>query len=280
MTRPQDAELAGATSYETLFVPALFEPCAARVVEALGFVAPERVLDVACGTGALARRIAPRVMPGGRVIGVDVSPAMLAVARQRAPELEWCEGRAEALPFADAAFDVVVSQCGLMFFADRQRALAEMQRVLTPEGRMAVVVWDELERIPAFALETELLARCAGPAAAQALQKPFELGGTETLTTLFREAGLSPQFDELRFRARFPSARVMVEADLRGWLPLAGVVLPEAVIEAMLADAERTYASFVDADGAFSFDITARLVRALPERRASRGATEGAALRA
>jgi len=114
--------------YEEFFVPALFQEWASRVTDAAGLRAGQRVLDVACGTGVLARAAAERVGPAGAVVGLDVNDGMLGVARRRAPQLEWRPGRAEALPFEDRSFDAVVSQFGLMFFEDRAAALAEAIR--------------------------------------------------------------------------------------------------------------------------------------------------------
>jgi ubiquinone/menaquinone biosynthesis C-methylase UbiE len=87
---------------------------------------------------------------------------MLAVARQRNPEITWQQGSAEALPFPDASFDAVVSQFGLMFFADRIRALSEMRRVLRPGGQMAVAVWASLQNTPAYEAVVRLLEQVAG----------------------------------------------------------------------------------------------------------------------
>src|SRR5262245_26572740 len=112
-----------AETYEHTFVPALFRPWAQRLVAAAELAPGEDLLDVACGTGIVARTAADRLEAAARVTGLDANPAMLAVARRIRPELEWLEGDAGRLPFPDASFDVVASQAGLMFFADRAGAL-------------------------------------------------------------------------------------------------------------------------------------------------------------
>src|SRR5262245_51467780 len=109
--------------YEAFFVPALFGAWAPRVADAAQLAAGQKVLDVACGTGVLAREAARRVLPGGAVTGLDRNDGMLAVARRAAPDIDWRLGKAEALPLADGAMDSVVSQFGLMFFEDRRAAL-------------------------------------------------------------------------------------------------------------------------------------------------------------
>src|SRR5262249_28586791 len=118
-------------------------------VERVGAETGERVLDVACGTGAVARVAADLVGEGGRVVGVDVNRAMLRVARARLPGLEWCEASVLALPFAGDGFDAVFCQLGLQFFPDRPAALSEMRRVLAPGGRFGASVYSSIERNPA-----------------------------------------------------------------------------------------------------------------------------------
>jgi SAM-dependent methyltransferase len=233
------------------------------VVDAAALRPGQRVLDVACGTGVLARAAAPRVGPDGRVAGLDPGAGMLAVARDAAPAIDWQQGVAEALPFADAAFDAVLSQFGLMFFTDRHGALREMLRVLAPGGRLAVAVWDGLERIPAYAAEVALLERMAGQEAADALRAPFVLGDRAALAALVEDAGAGDVgLTTLPGRADFPAVRVMVEADLRGWLPLLGVHLEESRITAVLAEAEHALRAWRTADGRVAFRIQAHLVTA------------------
>ncbi|MFQ5468502.1 MAG: methyltransferase domain-containing protein, partial [Kiloniellaceae bacterium] len=136
----------GAEVYESCFVPAIFGAWASPVADAAGIEAGKRVLDVACGTGVLAREAFRRVGQKGQVVGVDLNEGMLAVAARTEPKVEWRQGDAEHLPFEDASFDVVVSQFALMYFPDRVAALREMWRVLAPDGRLAVVAWAPIER--------------------------------------------------------------------------------------------------------------------------------------
>lgn len=257
------AQVDAANAYEALFVPALFGQWAPKVAEAAQVRPGQRVLDVACGTGVLTREIASRVGATGRVAGVDPNPGMLAVARQLAPAIEWREGVAESLPFPDRSFDAVVSQFGLMFFPDRRQALREMLRVLVPGGRLAVAVWGSLNTMPAYAAEVALLERTAGRPGADALRAPFVLGDRSGLAALFAEAGVAAA-DIITHRgtARFPSIRTMVEADLRGWLPVMGVILPEDQVGRILRDAEAALGQYATADGRAEFDLSAHLVTA------------------
>ena len=254
-------QIEAARAYEALFVPALVEQFAPKVADAARVGKGERVLDIACGTGVLAREALKRVGPGGRVVGIDVVPGMLAVAQQIAPDVEWREGKAESLPFSDGSFDAVVSQFGLMFFMDRAQAIREMLRVLTSGGRLAVAVWNSLQSIPAYAVEVELLERIGGKQAADALRAPFVLGDRDELRDLFREAGAySIEVATHSGRALFPSIRVMVEADLRGWLPVMGVNLSEKQISQILDEADDALAAYTTSDGQVRFDLSAHVL--------------------
>ena len=153
----QPEAVQAAEAYEAMFVPALFAQWAPRVLDGVALSPGQRVLDVACGTGVLAREAARRVGLSGAVSGLDPAPGMLAVARRSAEVVDWREGVAESLPYADGQFDAVVSQFGLMFFADRVQALREMRRVLRPAGRLAVAVWSGLETMPALLREVAVV---------------------------------------------------------------------------------------------------------------------------
>ena len=253
--------IAAARAYEELHVPALFEEWADRVLDAARVGFDDRVLDVACGTGVLSRAAMRRVGPGGAVTGLDPNDGMLAVAAELEPAVRWEAGTAESLPFPDASFDAVVSQFGMMFFTDRQKAIAEMLRVLKPGGAFAVAVWDALERQPSYAIEVDLLQRLGGDAAADALRAPFVLGDPDALVELFQSSGAdSPRVATIVGEGRFPGIRVMIEADLRGWLPVMGVMLPEPTIEQILAEAEGELAPFVQPSGEVVFDSPAHIV--------------------
>jgi len=255
------AQIDAANAYEALMVAALFGEWSSKVADAAKIGTGQRVLDVACGTGILAREAASRTGPTGFVAGLDPSPGMLEVAKQLAPTVEWRQGLAESLPFPDQSFDAVVSQFGLMFFSDRRAALRQALRVLRPEGCLAVAVWDSLDKIPAYAAEVALLERLAGRRAADALRAPFVLGNRHDLVTLFADAGVaSVEVTTDRGAAKFPSARVMVEADLRGWLPVMGVVLPEEQIARILEEAEPVLKPYVTTDGTVAFDTSAHIV--------------------
>jgi ubiquinone/menaquinone biosynthesis C-methylase UbiE len=115
----------GAEIYETVFVPAMMREWAPRVIALANPQPGESILDVACGTGALTRMVAKSIGPNGRVVGLDLSPEMLAVARKitldpsSAAPIKWREGDVNTIPFENETFDIVFCNFGLMFFPDR-----------------------------------------------------------------------------------------------------------------------------------------------------------------
>jgi hypothetical protein len=136
-----------------------------------------------------------------------------------------------------------------------------MKRVLTPGGRLVVAVWNCLEQIPAYASLVTLLEKTAGSRAADALRAPFVLGDRERLATLASEAGIADGgLQTHQGVAEFPSIRTMVEADLRGWLPVMGVILPDDQIEAILLEAEQALAAYETPVKRMSFPISAHLL--------------------
>jgi SAM-dependent methyltransferase len=258
------AKVDAATVYEDLFVPALFQEWANRVADAAGVMPGDRVLDVACGTGALARTVAARVSPGGSVVGLDINPGMLSVAARVAPGVAWRQGAAESIPYGDASFNAVVSQFGLMFFSDRQAGLREMVRVLAPRGHLAVAVFDSLDRSPGYAAFAAVLQRVVGSHAANALRFPFALGDRRDLSALLTDAQVpSAEVTTYEGTVRFPSIRAMVTADVRGWFPIAQIVVDDDQFERLVAETERDLRSFIRPSGTVEFPISAHIAASL-----------------
>lgn len=139
-----------AETYEDFMVPFRFRPWAETLIAYLDPPSGTRLLDVACGTGIVARTAATRLGNNGTVTGIDMNPAMIEVARSTAAreglDIEWSVGMAGELPFPDASFDIVTIQQALQFFPDQPAALRECLRVLTPGGLLAVEVWSALEK--------------------------------------------------------------------------------------------------------------------------------------
>lgn len=195
MSTPQtDPALVAAENYEKNVVTYTTGPFAAILLEHANPQQGERVLDVACGTGIVARQAAPRVGSNGYIVAVDINPAMLAVGRSLpAPEgvvIEWREGNAQALPLPDDAFDLALCLAGLQFFPDRLAALQEMHRVLRRGGRAAISVWRSPEHNPVSQLIWGTIARELNTSIS-ALTPAMSLGDAGELGGLLEAAGLA-----------------------------------------------------------------------------------------
>jgi len=256
--------------YERDLVPAVFGVWAPILVELAQPHPGERVLDVACGTGIVARTVAKRVGSGGKVVGVDLNPGMLSVARsvvltesQSSAPLHWQEANADKLPFPDESFDIVYCQLGLQFFTDRAAALREMRRALGARGRLALMVWRGIHESPGFAVLAELLQRHIGQGAAAIMCSPFGLSDANELTALVRGAGFQDVAIQQRIgTVRFPSVEKFVLSYVAG-SPLAGPAsqADEAARVALIADARNELAQYTS-ETELAFPITAHLLTA------------------
>jgi SAM-dependent methyltransferase len=250
MSRTETFELTPpqAEFYEATFVPALFAEWAPLLVEVSDVRPGHRVLDVACGTGVVARAAAARVGAAGEVTGVDRAPAMLEVAARLLPDATFQLGDAGRLPFVDGAFDRVLCQASLMFFPDAGAALAEMARVVAPDGRVGVQVWGRLAASPGFLSFVEVAARHAGPDALGLLTTYFAHGDLDRLTHLFDMAGLEVTSTTTRLGAmRYPSIDEFVTTEVDS-TPL-GARLDPHTYDRIRTDARRALAPFVATDG-------------------------------
>ncbi|MEW5974789.1 MAG: methyltransferase domain-containing protein [Acidobacteriota bacterium] len=177
-------------NYERYFVTAIGAPLANDLIQVAALRPDERVLDVACGTGVVARLASQPVGATGTVAGLDLNPGMLAVARSTTPPgmaIDWHEGSAEAMPMPEASFDAVLCQMGLQFMADKHAALSEMRRVLAPGGRLILTVPGPTPQL--FVIMSEALARHIGAQAAGFVNQVFSLHDTAEIQSLVNGAG-------------------------------------------------------------------------------------------
>ena len=250
-----------ALAYEKDFVPAIFAQWPPVLAEVAGIKPGDRVLDVACGTGILARDAADRVGPTGRVIGFDLNDGMLAVARRLRAEIDWRQGDAGRLPFEDSAFDVVMSQFALMFFPERVAALREMWRVLASRGRLAVAVCAPIARTKGYSVLAGLLRREADDRAAAMVEGYFALGDEAELQRLCTAAGVAGASVVTREGwARFASIDELVRIEIKG-SPLAGLV-DDTSYQKVLKAAREALRDFCDAQGRVSVRLDATIVTA------------------
>ena len=180
-----------AENYERYFVPVIARPVAEDLLRAAELRPAERVLDAACGTGIIARLASEHVGSSGKVVGVDVAPDMIAVARSTpVPSelpIEWREADAASLPFPDDSFDVVLCQMSLMLFPDKVASLAEMRRVLTAGGRVALNTPGTINR--PMEILAEGLARHVNPDLAGFVHAVFSMSDPTIHEELLDEAG-------------------------------------------------------------------------------------------
>jgi SAM-dependent methyltransferase len=218
-------QLAGSAPevYADYLVPAIFGPWVPVVLDLAQLREGQSVLDVACGTGAVATGAAARVGATGSVTGVDNNPGMLAAASARSRhQVRWQEADAQMLPFPDRSFDRVICQLGLQYFPDRLAAVQEMHRVLRPGGRAVVLVWRDLTHSPGYAALANALEMHAGPAAATIMRAPFVFGDDPApLASLHQDAGFADvTVQAVPGRVRFGSVQAFVRYQCAG-SPLA-----------------------------------------------------------
>ncbi len=260
-----------AQAYERFLVPAIFLPWSHELLVRAAPQPGERVLDIACGTGIVARTVAPLVGPSGRVVAQDISPAMLSVARSLpqppGATIEWQEGSAEAEIFPQGTFDLITCQQGFQFFPDRPAALAQMRRVLVTAGRLVLAVWRSPEHNSVHAAVNASMERRVGAAAATS--RRFSLGDAETLRFLlegagFREVSIEPVVKTIRFGSR--------DTFVQQSLLAVGAVFPalgnmddadrSTLAAAIQGDVAPTLDEYAEGDG-LAFPMAAHIARAV-----------------
>lgn len=259
-----------AETYEDGLVPAIFEPWGRRLVEHATPRTGDRVLDLACGTGIVARIAAGRVGPGGTVAGFDINPEMLAVAGSRADQagvrIDWRQGNAAGpLPFDDDAFDIVLCQQGLQFFTDREVTLKEVRRLTAPRGRAVFSIWRGLEHHPALDTFDRALGRHLPPTAMEGSTAPFSFDDPDELRRL-----VGAEFGGVHLRyevgaVRFGSVEQMLHAIGGAFAPVGAAVaeLDDTARTALLADLRSSMHGSTDDDGV-TYPMVAAVVLAHP----------------
>jgi ubiquinone/menaquinone biosynthesis C-methylase UbiE len=244
--------------YERYLVPAITSVWA---VDLLDRVAPrpgESVLDIACGTGVVAR-LAQQRGHSGRTVGIDLNKAMLAVARTKSEIVEWIEGSALDLPFDASSFDVVLCQLGLQFFPDQPLALQEMVRVLKPEGRAAFSVYSAIENTPAAHAFVQALDKHLGEGASRTKRSEHltcdaqEVGawatqagfGVVNVATVTKQLTFPSMLDYVRFQlTATPMAALLKDKDAAERQRLILSIAADAISRidpAMLADGKLSF---------------------------------------
>jgi SAM-dependent methyltransferase len=238
-----------AENYERDFVPAIAIPVSAELLRAADLKPGERVLDVGCGTGLIARRASEAVGEHGSVAGLDLAPDMIAVASSLpAPDgapIDWRQGDATALPFRDESFDAVLCQMTLMFVEDRSAALREMYRVLASGGRVLITTPGAIQ--PPLELMEQSIVEHISPDLAGFVRMVFSMHDPDVHRTLLRDGG----FDHVEssvYSATFdlpaPAEFLWQYINLTPMGPFVANA-PEAARQAMEAQVTETWAPHV-----------------------------------
>jgi ubiquinone/menaquinone biosynthesis C-methylase UbiE len=179
--------------YQRYLVPAVTALWAADLLARISLRPGERVLDVACGTGIVARGAAEQVGASGHVAAIDVNATMLEVARRLDPPdgapIAWHQTSALDLPYDEGSFDVVLCQLGLQFFSDQGAALRQMRRVLVARGRLGLSVYSAIEHTPAALALSEALDQRIGGDASRPKRSEHSLADAAELRGLVADAG-------------------------------------------------------------------------------------------
>lgn len=251
----KQVDTAAAEAYEQFMVPSLFGPWVEDVVALAAPRPGESALDVACGTGIAARLVAERVTASGAVVGLDIDPGMIEVARSRpafsmGPSLVWRCGSVLDMPFEDGTFDIVLCLQGLQFFPDKIAGLREIRRVLKPAGRLAASVWRTIEHCKGHDALARALERHGVDA--EAARRPFSLGDADELQRLVRTAG----FRDVNVHAavktvRFPSPQLFIESLAAGGPSTRHALakVPEPMRRGLIEEINAALRPYVDGDG-------------------------------
>lgn len=251
--------------YERWLVGPLFRPWAEIALEDVRLSPGDTLLDIACGTGIVARIARERLGGAEHIVGVDISADMLAIARAVAPHIDWRAGSATDLPLREnEQFDVVVCQQGLQFFPDRRSAASEMRRTLKSGGRLAVLTWRPDSEIPLMRELRQVAERHLGAIADQR----HSFGDGTALEALFRNAGFGDARSRtisrtIRFDDGAPFLRMNTMA-LVG-MSAGGKTMTDAdrkrVVEAIISDSAPVLARYSNGSE-LAFELSTNLLTA------------------
>jgi len=252
--------------YDHYMVPLIFAPYAELVARRAAQLGPLRILETAAGTGVVTEAL-NAVIPDAKIIATDLNPPMLEQAAQRvgSPNVRFEVADAQALPFPDASFDLVVCQFGIMFFPDKVRGNAEARRVLRENGRYMLVIWNQVEK--------NLATMTAGRAVADLFpgeelrfyeRIPFRYHDVGQIEHDLLAAGFTDiELETIELRSRAPSARDAAIALVQG-TPMRSDIedIAPGQLDRATDAAEAALRQFEGPDG-FDAPMSAHLVTAI-----------------
>jgi ubiquinone/menaquinone biosynthesis C-methylase UbiE len=252
--------------YDRYMVPLIFEPYARLVADRVVALAPRRILETAAGTGVVTEAL-HRASPEAEIVATDLNAPMLEQAARRldVANVRFQPADAQALPFEDARFDLVVCQFGVMFFPDKVRANAEARRVLRQGGRYVLVIWDSIDHNHATMAAGRAVAELLPMEAARFYERiPFRYHDVGLIERDLLAAGFTDiEFETIELRSRAKSARDAAIALVQGTPMRSDIeqVAPDMLGKATDA-AEQALRQFEGPDG-FDAPMSARLVTAI-----------------
>jgi len=257
LTEVESWQIAGDSpaAYEEYLVPGFFKPWADKLVQLSSPSPGSDILDVACGTGIVARTAASELGSDSRVTGLDINLQMLNKASEMAEkeglEIEWQQGDAGDLPFEDNRFDHLFCQQAVQFFPEPQQVLGEMNRVMKADGTLALNILRPIHHNPAYSILADELEKHAGETAGTMMRSPFPDWDQKTIRNMVAEAG----FGDIRIQLeiismRYPSPEEFLRREAAS-SPLAGEIEamePERVMK-LVDDLNRSLEAYTDDRG-------------------------------
>ncbi|PYS22870.1 MAG: ubiquinone biosynthesis protein UbiE [Acidobacteria bacterium] len=207
-------------NYDRYLGPTLFEPYAADLVARVNVPAGSTVLELACGTGIVTRRLRERLAGSTKLVATDLNEAMLNYASRKYKDgenLEWRQADATELPFSERSFDAVLCQFGLMFVPDKGQALREAHRVMKPGGKIVFNVWDAIEQNDFARIAHETIAKFFDDNPPDFYQIPFSLHDRSAIESLLTDSGFKEiDFTLLPLESKAASARDLTRGLIHG----------------------------------------------------------------
>jgi SAM-dependent methyltransferase len=268
------AEFSGAIPrhYDECLGPVMFEPYAADLARRVPPHGATRVLELACGTGVVTRRLRTALPESATLVATDLSEEMVSYAREAVPlaGIAWCTADAQALPFADESFDVVVCQFGIMFLPEAARGFGEADRVLAPGGRLLANTWLGLDENPAHRAVHEACRGMFPDNPPRFLETPYGYHDPERLRADAAAGGFAEvQLDTVRLRTRGPSALEFARGMVRGTPLCRQLTERGADLETATREVARAVAR-VGGSAPFTLDLAATVVTAMRGARRAR----------
>jgi len=226
----------GPETYERIIVRTWMIDWTPELINAGCIGSDTRVLDVACGTGIVARMTSGLIGPGGRFVGIDLNEGMLKIARRLASEngitCELYHGDVKQMPFSSKEFDIVICQQGLQFFPDRAAALQEMRRVLAPEGTLVLSVWGRAEKSPHVIAICEAFSEYLGEDSTNMFKIACSLSDPQILQKIVEDAG----FSNIQIRS---GVKIATHPSITEFLPAYFSIFPLAAHISAMPEEER-----------------------------------------